>query len=100
LKETIIAVRVILASSQLGLVMNLRDKHLAHSLTKTRREQHGPIPPMKYGDETRLLEASIPIVERLFCWVNGKSFSIKDSQDIDRKNAEALWNGCKFNVLR
>ena len=55
---------------------------------------------MKYGDETRLLEASIPIVERLFCWVNGKSFSIKDSQDIDRKNAEALWNGCKFNVLR
>jgi hypothetical protein len=55
---------------------------------------------MKYGDETALLESSIPIIERLYCWVNGKSFSIKESQDIDQENAEALWNGCKFSVLR
>jgi hypothetical protein len=55
---------------------------------------------MKFGDETTLLEASIPIVERLYCWVNGKGFSIKDSQEIDQENAEALWNGCQFRVLR
>ena len=100
LKEAITDARTILCSSRLDSVMNLRDKHLAHSLTTTRREKLLPIQPMKYGDETELLKASILIVERLYCWVNGKSFSIKDSQDIDQNNAEALWNGCKFSVLR
>ena len=92
--------RAILSSPQLASVMNLRDKHLAHSLTTTRREKRAPVQPMKFGDETDLLNASIPIVERLYCWVNGKGFSIGDSQEIDQKNAEALWNGCKFSILR
>jgi hypothetical protein len=47
-----------------------------------------------------LLNDSIPIIEKLYCWVTGKGFSIRDSQDIDQKNAEALWNGCKFDVPR
>jgi hypothetical protein len=55
---------------------------------------------MKFGDETDLLNDSIPIMEKLYCWVTGRGFSIRDSQDIDQKNAEALWNGCKFDVLR
>jgi hypothetical protein len=58
------------------------------------------VPPLKNGDETILLEASIPIVEHLYCRVTGKGFSIKNSQEIDEENAEALWNGCKFDVLR
>jgi hypothetical protein len=92
--------RAILSSQRLSSVMNLRDKHLAHSLTTTRREKRAPIQPMKNGDETHLLNASIPIVEGLYCWVNGASFSVLDSQQIDQKNAEALWNSCKFSVLR
>jgi hypothetical protein len=80
--------------------MNVRDKHLAHSLTATRREQHAPVQPMKVGDETALLNASIPIVEKLYCWITGKGFMIENSQDIDQRNAAALWNGCKFDVLR
>lgn len=92
--------RDILSSQRLASVMNLRDKHLAHSLTITRREKRGVVQPMRYGDETALLNASTPIVESLFCWVAGKSFSIEKSQEIDQENAEALWNGCKFNVLR
>jgi len=55
---------------------------------------------MKYGDETELLKASIPIIERLYCWVNAKGFSIANSQEIDQANAAAPWNGCKFSVLR
>jgi hypothetical protein len=55
---------------------------------------------MNFGDETELLNASIPIVERLYCWVNGVSFSVMDAQEIDQKNADALWNGCKFDILR
>lgn len=101
LKKAIADARSILATPQLAAIMNLRDKHLAHSLSETRREQkHGPIEPVKFGDETVLLQNSIPIVEHLYCWVNGKSFSIDNSQSIDKKNAEALWYGCKFEVLR
>jgi hypothetical protein len=55
---------------------------------------------MKYGDETELLKASIPIIERLYCWVNAKGFLIANSQEIDQANAAAPWNGCKFSVLR
>jgi len=100
LTETIASAREILNSEQLKSLMNVRDKHIAHSLTETRRERHGPIAPIKIGDEINLVERSIPIVERLYCWVNGTSFSITESQRIDQDNAEALWHGCNFKVLR
>src|SRR5262249_38066904 len=100
LRQAIADSRAIIASPRLAAVMNIRDKHLAHSLVVTRREKRGPVQPMKYGDETELLNASIPIIERLYCWVNGTSFSVKDSQDIDLANAQALWSGCKFTVTR
>lgn len=100
LKQAIADSRAILGSPRLAAVMNIRDKHLAHSLSITRREKRGPVQPMKFGDETELLNASILIIERLYCWVNGKSFSVNSSQEIDQANAEALWNGCKFTVLR
>jgi hypothetical protein len=100
LRQAIADSRAIIASPRLASVMNIRDKHLAHSLGATRRERHGPVQPMKYGDETELLNASIPIIECLYRWVNGKGFTIEDSQTIDQKNAEALWNGCTFKVLR
>lgn len=92
--------RDVLATDTLNKVMNLRDKHLAHSLEQTRRERDGPLDPVQYGDETALLNTSIPIIEKLLNWVNGKSFSIENSQRIDIANAAALWNGCTIKVLR
>jgi hypothetical protein len=89
--------RAILGSPQLASIMNIRDKHLAHSLESTWREKHGPIAPMKYGDETTVLEQSAPIVERLYCYVNGKSFSIGEARRIDDENAASLWRACKFD---
>jgi hypothetical protein len=100
LMAAICEVRTTLSSPRLASVMNHRDKHLAHSLTSTRREKRAPVSPMKNGDGAALLETSIPIVERLYCWVTGKGFSIRNSQEIDQENAEALWSGCKFSVLR
>jgi hypothetical protein len=97
LRAAIAGARAILASPQLASIMNIRDKHLAHSLERTRREKHGPIAPMKYGDETTVLELSEPVVERLYCWVNGTSFSIGDSRRIDEENATSLWQACKFD---
>jgi len=53
---------------------------------------------MKYGDERDMLNATIPIVEALYCWVNGTSLSFEDSRKIDRENAKALWEACKFTI--
>jgi hypothetical protein len=69
-------------------------------LEETRREQQGPVDPAKYHDETKLLEASIPIVEKLYCWVNGTGFSLNESREIHRGHSEALWNACQFKVER
>ena len=100
LKQAIADTRAVVGSAQLASIMNIRDKHLAHSLATTRREKKGPVQSMKNGDETELLNASMPIIERLYCWVNGTSFSIENSQKIDQHNAEDLWTGCKFVDLR
>jgi hypothetical protein len=101
LREAIDASRAILAGSKLDSMMNLRNKYLAHSLTETRRERKvGSIDPMKYGDEREILNASLPIVQALFCWVNGTSFDFENSREIDRKNAKALWEACTFDIKR
>jgi AbiU2 len=99
LREVIANCRSILSAPKLTSMMNLRDKYLAHSLTETRRERKvGAIDPMKYGDEREMLNASLPIVQALYCWVNGKSFDFENSKEIDRKNAKALWDACTFNI--
>ncbi len=100
LRRAIADTREVLGSERLASIVNTRDKHLAHSLETTHREKKGSVQPMKYGDETKLLNASIPILESLYCWVNGTSFSFENSQAIDQRNAEALWTGCKFVGLR
>src|SRR5436190_16901873 len=101
LRKAIADGREIIGSARLTSVMNMRNKHLAHSLTVTVEEKrHGPVQPMKVGDETTLLNASIPIVERLYRCITGKGFMMDNSQEIDHRNAAALWNGCKFDVLR
>jgi hypothetical protein len=88
-------------SPKLAAVMNLRHKHLAHSFAQTRPEKKGTVfQPIEPGDETELLENSIPIVEALFTWVNGVSLSIAECREFRRKNAHALWTGCTFTNLR
>jgi hypothetical protein len=91
--------RAIMTSPKHDSIMNLRDKHLAHSLSETWREQRtGPIAPMKYGDERDMLDATVPIVEALYCWLNRTSISFDYSRRINRKNAEALWTACKIEI--
>src|SRR5262249_57791461 len=99
LREAISDVRAIWSSQRLSSIMNLRHKHLAHSLAQTNLEKKaGLVPPMKYGDEREVLFASLPIVEALHRLVNGTGFSFEKSQEIDRNNAEALWKRCTFDV--
>ncbi len=53
---------------------------------------------MKVGDERPVLEGSLQIIELLYCWVNGVGISFEESRKIDKKCAEELWNGCKFDI--
>lgn len=100
LRRAIDDARALVASPKHASIMNMRDKHLAHSLSTTRREKAGPIAPMKYGDERRVLSASLAIAQPIFCWVNGKSFDFDDSRRIDRENAKSLWEACTFDIKR
>jgi hypothetical protein len=99
LREAIAIARDLQSSDLLVSIRNHRDKYLAHSLRATNREKRfGPVEPMKYGNERTVLEKSLPIVEALYCWVNGVSISLSDSRESDRKNAKALWETCTFKT--
>lgn len=102
LLQAIKSAKNIQKSPELAAIMNLRNKYLAHSLEQTRLEKKkkGTVQPIEVGDETKLLEESIPIVEALYAWVNGVSFPVADFRDIHRKNAQVLWTGCTFTNLR
>ena len=101
LRQAIAEAREVLGSPRLVSITNDRDKHIAHSLEASWRERKdGPVEPMKPGDETELLNASKPIIQRLCRWVNGDTRSIENLQEIDQHNAKALWTGCKFVCLR
>lgn len=99
LSEAIAEARALLASPRMVSLRNARDKYLAHSLETTTAEKAGKVEPVKPGAERELLEATIPIIERLYRWTNA-DFSVAQSREIDRKNAHALWGGCTFEVLR
>jgi hypothetical protein len=77
-------------TSQPASIMNIRDRHLAHSLERTRREKRGAVTPMKYGDESTVLELSMLIVEPLYCWVNGKVFQSKKRAESTKRTYVAL----------
>jgi hypothetical protein len=53
---------------------------------------------MNYGDERELLNETLPLIEKLYCWVNGVSFSFAESRRIDTDYARELWHSCTFNI--
>jgi hypothetical protein len=99
LAATISGARSLQKSDRMKSLRNLRNKHVAHYLVETRAEKEsGPIALAKYGDERKVLDDSVTIVENLYCWVNGTSLSLADSRTTDRKCAEALWKACTFKL--
>jgi hypothetical protein len=98
IKQSIRRARQIERSPLLTSVRNLRNKHLAHSLSETRREKKGPVLPVKPGDERKLFLDSLTLVKELHLWVNGRDFLFDNSREIARRNAEELWKHCAFNI--
>ena len=100
LKTSIFEVRRVFSSNKLKSIKNVRNKHLAHSLSHTTAEISGLIAPMLYGDELHILISSCKIVEQFFCWINGLSWDSEQSRKIHKKNAEALWHHCTFDIQK
>jgi len=89
------------ASSKLKSVRNMRDKYFAHSLERTYLEMaQEDVANMKYGDERRLLWRAVAIVDALHQGINGSGFAWKSSMEMARRNAQALWGACTFDIKR
>jgi hypothetical protein len=80
---------------QIGL-RNLRDR-VAHSVTQTRREINGRTARARYGDERKMLDRTISLIEDLYCWVNGTSFDISgDCFQMAREGTAEFWGSIVF----
>jgi hypothetical protein len=80
---------------QIGL-RNLRDR-VTHSVTQTRREIDGRTARARYGDERKMLDRTIAMIEDLYCWVNGTSFDISgDCFEMAREGAAEFWGSMVF----
>jgi hypothetical protein len=53
---------------------------------------------VRYGDEAALLEDMVAVADALHCALNGTSFDWKESRQIARGNAAALWDNCAFHI--
>jgi hypothetical protein len=94
LTKAIASARSIYGEPRFKGLRSYRNEHLAHSLTLEKEEAT----PLKYGYPLELFDASILIVQKLHWGITGNSFSISESQKINRQCAEALWNRCRFEV--
>ncbi|WP_331287464.1 MULTISPECIES: hypothetical protein [Methylobacteriaceae] len=86
------------ASPELTALREFRDGYIAHNLSLPEPDPNAPtkVQGLRYGDETKLLETSIEITDRLHLALNGTSFDWNGSREIAASNAEELWGACQF----
>jgi hypothetical protein len=100
LRDVLATINKIASSSTFYSLVNMRDKRLAHSLEITRREKNqGPISPLKYGDETKILDQTIPVIDTLYQCINGTHFAFDDARNYSKQTSAAFWKGITVSVL-
>jgi hypothetical protein len=88
------------ASPRLQAMRDFRDTYIAHNLTfpepdMTTEEE---VSPVRYGDETALLDDTVAVANALHSGLNDTSFNWDEAKQIARRNATALWDNCVFHV--
>jgi AbiU2 len=88
------------ASLRLKTMRKFRDAYIAHNLTfpEPDMKTEENVAPVRYGDETALLDDTVAVADALHCGLNGTSFFWEESKQIARKNAAALWDNCAFDI--
>jgi hypothetical protein len=88
-----------IAGSELLKHMRNHRNKLAHQLEQTDLEKDGPIPLPRFGDERKLLEKTVKIVNRLYLSISGIGFAWTESRLMSKRNAHALWQGVSIDVI-
>jgi len=97
LHDTIKVAEEFAESSLLRAARDFRDARLAHNLSSVARKF--PDLDSKFGDEGKVLEATLPILDSVNLVARNSSYDWSGTWKIAKKNAEALWLGCRLNVL-
>ena len=90
--------REISAGLLLQSIRNRRDQFIAHNLSQPATPTVADVKPMKYGDDTLLIDLSIPIVNALNLALNNSAYAWEMAKDQTKALAGALWNRCTFTV--
>jgi hypothetical protein len=97
LRAALDEIQTIQRSEMLKAVRAFRDNRLAHSLD--RPQPTTPQRPAKYGDERVLLEKTIELVDALYLGVCRTGMHWEGAREDAKSYAEALWHGCRFEIL-
>lgn len=90
---------VILKSPKLARLRYFRNNYIAHNLqTETTGKKEVSVERLKYKDETEILEQTIGVADALYHGLNRTSFDWVDARRIARRNAQALWEHCRFDI--
>jgi hypothetical protein len=81
-------------------LIDFRNAYIAHSLTLPEPDlkTEATVAGVRYGDETALLEDTVAVANALHHGLNRTSFDWSGSREIARRNAEALWTNCTFDI--
>jgi len=84
------------ATPQLKALKRFRNSYIAHNLGMP--DGKGRVENVKYGDEAFILDATVAIADALHQGLKGTDFDWKGERDIARRNAQALWDHCTFEI--
>lgn len=97
LRRAVVVTRLVERSGFRKALRAFRDERLAHSLTPGATKSTAG-PTLKYGYERRLLRASIAIINAFNGALRDNQFMFDMAYEQSRRNAEALWGACRFNI--
>lgn len=88
------------ATPQLKALMDFRHSYIAHNLDlpDPPAEGEGRVEKLQYGDETYILDATVEVADALHHGLNRTGFDWTGSRDMARRNAQALWDHCTFEI--
>lgn len=90
----------VVASPRLQAMKAFRHTYIAHNLTLPEPDMQveEEASPVRYGDETALLQDTEAVAAALHSGLNDTSFHWDDSKQMARRNAAALWDNCTFQI--
>lgn len=97
LRKAVTVTRRLEASGFRKALRSFRDERLAHSLTPGAAKSAAN-PSLKYGYERKLLRASIAVINAFNGSLRDSQFMFDMAYEQSKRNAEALWGACRFNI--